>query len=1137
MSSSALHHCASRTLASISPTVRIGYQVLTLVLVAFHCTADAVATTASYDSLNRLTSVVYSPTQRIDYVYDAAGNLIEERVNGSAGLTVTAQASPVAGGTVSILPAQSGYVAGDVVTVTTTPAAGYTFTGWSGVAGCSLAASCTFTLGTTNAALVANYAAPTSLQPLRMIVVPSNAGTISPTPNPAGYAPGTSLTFTVAPNAGYALDAWYGGACTSVSSTTCSFTMPSVPTDVYVNLKAPGSGFAITTVYRSFTAAGVAAYDPRLGGVIDVSPAQSRIPAGTQTTLRFRSAAGYRFDSVEIRNVSSGALDTVLCASVQYTLWPSGSEAVCTFAMPATDLEISALYAPDPRKYLVDVTPSPVDGGNMRFTPPTPQYPKIDETGSFETPAIRGRYSAMAGISITLSAQPTGGRPFLMWQNGPCAGSTNQVCTFVMPANNVLSTPLYGDEPSPQCTYSLSVPSMAVSSAAASRTITVNTQPGCNFNAFLITAAIVTTVLPKSANSVTVDIPENTDQYARDFAVRIHGGNQAFTVSIVQAGRGVVTVSAPTSVNFGSVENGSIPVSSTRVTLTNTSGATTLGGRTATVGAFAIVADTCSGDVVAGGTCTVDLQVVPTQAGAVTGELMVGSSRQVWSVPLSANVLPTRTNVAARANGGRILATDRYDLLNTNESALIEGDRRYSGPSISTIWLSTSVSTQQYLEARFASQQSVEWVYLFGLLSSPNLAQIPSTSHPDVLNTLTGFQIQAWTGTQWSAVTEISRVDGSGAWRRVRIQPVTTDRIRVVLPVIPSGQFFAAELEVWTVPSDTTPDSFSFAQVTNAPLGTSIQSASITPTGFNAPVSITVTGGTYAIGCNGAFTAAAGTLSPGQSVCVQHTTASAPGTTVQTTLVVGGVAATFSTITASAPVVVIDVTPDPIASQTINNVSRSSYVYFAPFTVTGINAPASLVTAFISNPRLEISIGCTGIYDYGVVAGFGRELGVVNNGQTICGRHTSSPNASTLAVSTLLVGTANVQLNSFTAALMCALDIDGANGVTAAVDGVIINRYLLGVRGDALVAGLTPIGARNTGALVTPILGSGTQFDVLGRAVPAPTATVDGLILIRLMLGVPDTALLNGIAIPAGVTFGNAAAIRGNVNSKCGTGY
>ena len=399
-------------------------------------------------------------------------------------------------------------------------------------------------------------------------------------------------------------------------------------------------------------------------------------------------------------------------------------------------------------------------------------------------------------------------------------------------------------------------------------------------------------------------------------------------------------------------------------------------------------------------------------------------------------------------------------------------------------------------------------------------------------------------------MTEISRVDGSGAWRRVRIQPVTTDRIRVVLPVIASGQFWATELEVWTVPSDTTPDSFSFAQVTNAPLGTSIQSASITPTGFNAPVSITVTGGSYSIGCDGVFTSVAGTLSPGQSVCVQHTTASAPGTIVQTTLVVGGVAATFATITASAPVVNADLTADPVPSPTITNVAPNSMVYFPPFTVTGVNVPLTLTSINVSlsgnaYTPLEVSVGCTNAYIRASGDFFYPTAGIVNNGQVICVRHAASSVASGSSVSYLWLGgpvatSVKITFTSVTSApppLACSLDIDGANGVTAAVDGVIINRYLLGVRGDALVAGLTPIGARNTGALVTPILGTGTQFDVLGRAVPAPTATVDGLILIRLMLGVPDTALLNGITIPAGVTYGNASAIRGNVNTMCGTGY
>ena len=101
----------------------------------------------SFDALNRLTSVVYSPSQRIDYVYDAAGNLIEERINGAAGLTVTAQPNPIAGGTVAISPAQSSFVAGDVVTVTATPTAGYNFTGWSGVSGCTAATACTSSNG------------------------------------------------------------------------------------------------------------------------------------------------------------------------------------------------------------------------------------------------------------------------------------------------------------------------------------------------------------------------------------------------------------------------------------------------------------------------------------------------------------------------------------------------------------------------------------------------------------------------------------------------------------------------------------------------------------------------------------------------------------------------------------------------------------------------------------------------------------------------------------------------------------------------------------------------------------------------------------------------------------------------------
>jgi hypothetical protein len=120
---------------------------------------------------------------------------------------------------------------------------------------------------------------------------------------------------------------------------------------------------------------------------------------------------------------------------------------------------------------------------------------------------------------------------------------------------------------------------------------------------------------------------------------------------------------------------------------------------------------------------------------------------------------------------------------------------------------------------------------------------------------------------------------------------------------------------------------------------------------------------------------------------------------------------------------------------------------------------------------------------------------------------------------------------------VCSLDIDGANGPTAEVDAVIISRFLAGVRGNALHGGLTPLGLRNSGTLVESYIGTGAQFDVVGRAVLAPIATIDGLILTRLMRGFPDTTLLTGVTVPPGAQFTTAAQIRADVNARCGTSY
>jgi hypothetical protein len=115
----------------------------------------------------------------------------------------------------------------------------------------------------------------------------------------------------------------------------------------------------------------------------------------------------------------------------------------------------------------------------------------------------------------------------------------------------------------------------------------------------------------------------------------------------------------------------------------------------------------------------------------------------------------------------------------------------------------------------------------------------------------------------------------------------------------------------------------------------------------------------------------------------------------------------------------------------------------------------------------------------------------------------------------------------------CALDING-NGTLDKEDVAMMTRALFGFTGDALIAGLTMTTQRPTLASVESVVGNAKQFDIIGRTNPEPIATVDGLILTRLMLGLPNSALLNGITVPADAQFRDAQAIRANVNSLCG---
>jgi hypothetical protein len=99
---------------------------------------------------------------------------------------------------------------------------------------------------------------------------------------------------------------------------------------------------------------------------------------------------------------------------------------------------------------------------------------------------------------------------------------------------------------------------------------------------------------------------------------------------------------------------------------------------------------------------------------------------------------------------------------------------------------------------------------------------------------------------------------------------------------------------------DLTPAQFTFTDQANVASGTERTSTPVMITGIDAPAAVTVTGGTYSVGCTATYVGTAGTISANQTVCVRHMSSASAGTATNTTLTVGGVSDVFTSMTAGA---------------------------------------------------------------------------------------------------------------------------------------------------------------------------------------------------------------------------------------------
>jgi serine protease len=288
---------------------------------------------------------------------------------------------------------------GTAVTLTATPASGYTFTGWTG--DCSGAGACTLTM-TSNKNVGASFAQSPYLLSI------TNPGNGNITSSPAGincgstcsapFNSGTAVTLTATPASGFTFTGWTGD-CSGAGA--CTLTMTSN--------KNVGASFALIPVYYSLNVSingsGSLLSDP--AGVFCSGSCSATYLSGTNVSLYPTAAGGYYFTGW------SGACSGIGSCQVNMT---NNRSVTATFAViPQTGFTLTVTKTGN--GYISSLSPNAsINCG------------------------INCQSSFAAGQLVTLFAQADRGHTFMGWSGqaaGLCGRQTS--CDVYMSSNQTIS--------------------------------------------------------------------------------------------------------------------------------------------------------------------------------------------------------------------------------------------------------------------------------------------------------------------------------------------------------------------------------------------------------------------------------------------------------------------------------------------------------------------------------------------------------------------------------------------------------------------------------------------------------------------------------------------------------------------------
>ena len=180
-------------------------------------------------------------------------------------------------GTVSASPQATSYESGASVTLTATPANGFTFTGWSGaLSGSSNPATVVMS---SDKSVTAIFTAVTQTK-YTLTTTTTGSGTVSASPQATSYESGASVTLTATPANGFAFTGWSGAISGSSNPVTVVMSSNKSVTATFTAISANEFTVSVTTTGS---------------GAVTVSPQAASYASGTTVTLTATPSSGASF--------------------------------------------------------------------------------------------------------------------------------------------------------------------------------------------------------------------------------------------------------------------------------------------------------------------------------------------------------------------------------------------------------------------------------------------------------------------------------------------------------------------------------------------------------------------------------------------------------------------------------------------------------------------------------------------------------------------------------------------------------------------------------------------------------------------------------------------------------------------------